>query len=96
MPPPFNKCVLDLLLYDNQGKQLRSCQEGQLLNHTIPRQAPPEAHDQYSVRNKQLPTCPSRVEFAGGKLKVSEGCPPDNMKFQKIILFQVFLKVTIN
>ena len=41
-----------------------------------------------SVRNKQLPTCPSRVEFAGGKLKVTEGCPLDNLKFQKIILFR--------
>ena len=36
---------------------------------------------QYSVRNKQLPTCPPRVEFAGGKLGVSEGCPLDNLKF---------------
>ena len=34
-----------------------------------------------SVRNKQLPTCPPRVEFAGGKLSVSEGCPLDNLKF---------------
>ena len=38
-----------------------------------------------SVRNKQLPTCPSQVEFAGGKLKVSGGCPLDNLKFQKIL-----------
>ena len=26
----------------------------------------------FSVRNKQLPTCLSRVEFVRGKLKVSE------------------------
>ena len=50
----------------------------------------------FSVRNKQLPTCLSRVEFARGKLKVSEYCPLDNMKFHKIILFHVFLKVTTN
>ena len=30
----------------------------------------------FGVRNKQLPTCLSRVEFARGKLKVSEYCPP--------------------
>ena len=35
-----------------------------------------------SVRNKQLPTCPSQVEFAGGKLKVSEGCPLDKLQTQ--------------
>ena len=34
-----------------------------------------------SVRNKQLPTCPPQVEFAGGKLSVSEGCPLDSLKF---------------
>ena len=34
----------------------------------------------FSVRNKHLPTCPPRVEFAGGKLSVSEGCPLDNLK----------------
>ena len=44
-------------------------------------------------RNKQLPTFPSQVEFAGGKLKVSEGCPLDNLKFHKIILLHVFQKV---
>ena len=48
----------------------------------------------FGVRNK--PTCLSRVEVAGGKLKVSEYCPLDNMKFHKIILFHVFLKVTTN
>ena len=32
------------------------------------------------IRVKQLPTCPPRVEFAGGKLSVSEGCPLDNLK----------------
>ena len=30
----------------------------------------------FSVRNKQLPICLSQVEFARGKLKVSEYCPP--------------------
>ena len=30
-----------------------------------------------------LPACPSQVEFAGDKLRVSDGCPVD---FQKIIL----------
>ena len=41
----------------------------------------------------QLPTRPSQDGFAGGQLKVSEGCPLDNLKFQKIILFHVFLEV---
>ena len=27
--------LFDLMLYDN-GKQLRSCRDGQLLNHTVP------------------------------------------------------------
>ena len=40
-----------------------------------------------SVRNKEFSCCPSQVGFAGGKLKVSDGCPLDNLKFQKIILF---------
>ena len=35
----------------------------------------------YSVRNKQLPTYPPWVEFSGGKLRVSEGCPLGNLKF---------------
>ena len=48
-------------------------------------------HLYYSVRNKQLPTWLSRVEFAWGKLKVLKGCPLDNLKFQKIILFYVFI-----
>ena len=38
-----------------------------------------------SDRNKQLPTCSEQVEFAGGKLTVSEGCTLDNRKFQKIL-----------
>ena len=39
------------------------------------------ASERNSVRNKQLPTCPPRVEFAGGKLRVLEGCPLGNLKF---------------
>ena len=31
-------CLFDLMLYVN-GKQLRSCPDGQLLNHTVPWQA---------------------------------------------------------
>ena len=31
-------CLFDLMLYIH-GKQLRSCWDGQLLNHTVPRQA---------------------------------------------------------
>ena len=31
-------CLFDLMLYI-QGKQLRSCHDGQLLNHTVPGQA---------------------------------------------------------
>ena len=31
-------CLFDLMLYV-QGKQLRSCWDGQLLNHTVPGQA---------------------------------------------------------
>ena len=38
----------------------------------------------YSVRNKQLPTCPTQVKFAGGKLIDWDGCPLDKLKFQKI------------
>ena len=34
-----------------------------------------------SVRNKQLPTFPSQVKFAGGKLIDWEGCPLDKLKF---------------
>ena len=47
----------------------------------------------YSVRNKPLPTCPSWVEFAGGKLKVSEGCPLNNLIFQKTILFHFLHRI---
>ena len=36
----------------------------------------------HSVRIKQMPTCPSQVKFAWGKLKVSAGCPLGNMKFR--------------
>ena len=34
-----------------------------------------------SVRNKQLPTCPTQVKFAGGKLIDWEGSPLDKLKF---------------
>ena len=33
-----NNCLFDMLLYIHT-KQLRSCREGQLLNHTVPGQA---------------------------------------------------------
>ena len=44
-----------------------------------------------SVRNKQLPTCPNQVKFAGSKLKVLEGCPLDNLKFWKIKILELIL-----
>ena len=43
------------------------------------------------VRNKQLPTCPSRVKFGGGKLMLLQGCPQDNLKFSKKCLISSFL-----
>ena len=46
-----------------------------------------------SVRNKQLPTCPPRVEIAGGKLIDLEGCPLDNLKFQKNNFVQAVLLI---
>ena len=41
-------CLIDLMLYVH-SKQLRSCCNGQLLNHTFPGQAPTEAVHQYQV-----------------------------------------------
>ena len=43
------------------------------------------------VRNKQLPTCPSRVKFGGGNLILLKGCPQDNLKFSKKCLISSFL-----
>ena len=39
-----------------------------------------------SVRNKQLPDCPTRVEIPSDNLRLPCACPPDNLKFWSVFL----------
>ena len=37
-----------------------------------------------SVRNKQLPDCPTRVEIVSGNLRLPVACPTDNLKIWSV------------
>ena len=39
-----------------------------------------------SVRNKQLPDCPTWVEIPSDNLRLPCACPPDNLKFWSVFL----------